>query len=128
MKHILWSLVLLLLLTRHPASVSAAQSESYQQTLIGTKAKAWEVGHWLNSAPFRLDDLKGQVVLVRFWTAPSLNKLYENYHPRGLEVLGFYHHKAPSPLDPEVVETFTKMFGFRFPVAIDENWKTLHDW
>jgi len=137
MKFILWIPVLLLLLTKHPTSVSAVQPE-LGQALIGTKAKAWEVGYWLNSDPLRLEDLGGKVILVRFWTAPAcpfcassapaLNEFYENYHHRGLEVLGFYHHKVSSPLNPEEVEAFAKMFGFRFPIAIDEDWKTLHHW
>ena len=148
MKRILWIpaflLLSLLLFTRHPAFASAAQSETGQarlparQALIGTKAKTWKVGHWFNSDPLRLEDLKGHVVLVRFWTAPgcpfcaasapALNEFYENYHHRGLEVVGFYHHKAFSPLDPEEVEAYAKTFGFRFPIAIDENWTTLRDW
>jgi len=143
MKHILWILALLLLLTGPLTSVRATPSESIQprhdaQTLIGTKAKAWDVKHWLHSEPLRLEDLAGHVILVRFWTAPgcpfcaasapALNEFYENYHDRGLKVLGFYHHKGSSPLDPEEVEAFAEKLGFRFPIAIDENWKTLRDW
>jgi len=140
-KRILWILafllLLLLLFTRRPASGSAAPADA-GQALIGTKAKAWNVGHWINSDPLGLEDLKGKVVLVRFWTAPecpfcaasapALNEFYENYRHRGLEVLGFYHHKASSPLDPEEVEAYTQAFGFRFPVAIDADWTTLGDW
>ncbi len=92
----------------------------------------------MNSAPLRLRDLKGKVILVRFWTAsgcpycvasaPALNEFYEKYHNQGLEVIGFYHHKSPSPLDSQEVQKYAEKFGFKFPVAIDYDWKTLKQW
>jgi len=48
-------LLLLLLFTEHPVSENSTPSKE-GQTLIGTKAKAWEVGHWLHSDPIRLED------------------------------------------------------------------------
>ncbi len=106
--------------------------------LIGSKAPEWQGTNWLNSPALRLADLRGKVVLVRWWTAPdcqycratapALNEFYEHYHSRGLEVVGFYHHKASEPLELEKVEEYSRQFGFRFPVAIDADWKTLHRW
>ena len=43
-------------------------------------------------------------------------------------MIGFYHHKSPHPLNPDEVESFTKQFGFQFPVAIDPEWRTLKRW
>ncbi len=140
-KYIFWIISLLLLalliFTRHPPTASS-EPVGEGQELIGTKAKEWEVGQWLHSKPLRLEDLKGKVVLVRFWTAPgcpfctasapALNEFHEKYHDQGLEVIGFYHHKSPSPLDPEEVQRYAKKFGFKFPVAIDYDWKTLRRW
>ncbi|HSN96976.1 MAG TPA: hypothetical protein VLS89_01720 [Candidatus Nanopelagicales bacterium] len=47
---------------------------------------------------------------------------------RRLTVIGMYHHKRPEPLDPEAVRAWVDQFGFRFPVAIDEDWRTLKRW
>lgn len=115
-----------------PGSLFAADK------LIGTKPTEWSVTNWINSSPLQLADLRGKVVLVRWWTAPdcpycratapALNEFYEMYHAQGLEVLGFYHHKAKEPLDPASVKKYADNFGFKFPVAIDVNWKTLHQW
>ena len=108
------------------------------ENLVGTKAPAWEVAHWLNSPPLALQDLRGKVVLVRWWTAPdcpyckatapALNEFYKSYHAQGLEIVGFYHHKSGAPLSVADVKTFSEKFGFKFPVAVDSDWKTLRHW
>jgi peroxiredoxin len=105
--------------------------------LIGTKAKDWQVKDWLNSNSLQLKDLSGKVVLVRWWTegcpfcsatAPALNEFYDRFHSRGLEVIGFYHHKSDQPLDLERVHRYAKQLRFKFPVAIDYDWRTLRSW
>jgi len=106
--------------------------------LIGKSAQEWEVQGWMNSKPLQLKDLRGEVVLVRFWTAPgcpycaasapALNEFYDKYHDQGLEVVGFYHHKSPEPLKIEDVKHYAGKFGFNFPIAIDYDWKTLRNW
>jgi peroxiredoxin len=106
--------------------------------LLGKPAAEWEVAHWLNSPPLRLADLRGKVVLVRWWTAPdcpfcgasapTLNDLDRRYRDRGLVVVGFYHHKENAPLDAAAVARYARAFGFRFPLAIDVDWKTLRRW
>jgi len=108
------------------------------EPLIGTEAPGRTVTNWFNSPPLQLKNLRGKVVLVRWWTAPdcpycratapSLNEFFEKYHSRGLEVIGFYHHKSDSSLDLAAVKQFSRDFGFSFPVAIDEDWTTLRLW
>ena len=108
------------------------------EKLIGTKPSGWQVEHWLNSKPLKLVELKGRVVLVRWWmapgcpycqaTAPALNEFYRAYHTRSLEVIGFYHHKSEEPLRPDDVKKRAEKFRFKFPVAIDTDWRTLKEW
>ena len=108
------------------------------EKLIGTQPPEWQVTNWFNSVPLRLEDLRGKVVLVRWWTAPdcpyckatapALNEFYETYHKRGLEVVGLYHHKSDQPLDVAEVTRFARNFGFKFPNAIDADWRTLRSW
>lgn len=119
-------------------TLSAAAHAADGGTLVGTAAPAWTVEHWLNSSPLTLEELRGDVVLVRWWTAPecpfctatapSLNDFHARYAQRGLRVIGFYHHKSRSALNTADVERYTKLFGFQFPVAIDPEWTTLRTW
>jgi thiol-disulfide isomerase/thioredoxin len=96
------------------------------------------VSQWFNSAPLTLADLRGRVVFVRWFmspdcpfcsgTAPALRALHESYADQGLVVVGMYHHKDPTPLDPENVRGWIEHFGYTFPVAIDADWRTLERW
>jgi len=108
------------------------------ERLVGTSPVEWQFTDWLNSSPLTLKDLKGKVVLVRWWTAPecaycratapALNEFYTEYHGKGLEIIGAYHHKSTSPLRIEEVKRYATDFGFSFPVAVDRDWQTLRRW
>jgi thiol-disulfide isomerase/thioredoxin len=109
--------------------------------LIGSAALPFRFEAWLNSAPLTLQELRGNVVLVRWWTdtcpfcassAPALRALHEEYADRGLKVIGVFHPKAgrDDPLDVARVQRTVAARQFVFPVAIDWNWRegTLKDW
>lgn len=114
-----------------------AQTLSDQAPLIGTRVSEWHVRDWLNADPVSLQELRGRPVLVRWWTAGcslcatstgSLNSLHERYAPHGLFVLGLYHHKSPGPLSVADVHDYARRFDYRFPIAIDHDWRTLQSW
>jgi len=106
--------------------------------VIDQPAPPWQVSQWFNSPPLSLEELRGKVVFVRWFTdpscpfcsatAPTLRALHERYAANGLAVIGMYHHKEETPLDPEQVGGWIKHFGYRFPVAIDKDWVTLRRW
>jgi len=106
--------------------------------LVGTRPPEWTIRGWLHSRPIALADLRGKAVLIRWFTGPQcpyctasaegIRTLAEKYRARGLVVLGFYHHKAATPLTREHVEAQARRLGFDFPIAIDEDWTTLHAW
>ncbi len=126
---------LVLMASNHPRADPRPEPA---ESLIGTKALEWSVTNWINSKPLALKDLKGKVILVRWWTgggcpyciatAPALTEFHDKYGSKGLVVIGFYHHKAEEPLSLATVKGYTKSFGFEFPVAIDPRWRTLKKW
>ena len=104
--------------------------------LIGTQAPEWSNQQWLNSQPLKLSELKGKVVLVRFFmesscpmcraSAPYLNDFYASYKDAGFVVVGMYTPKPyPRKADRTDVKRFVKDYEFEFPVAIDDEWTTL---
>ena len=108
---------------------------------IGVPAPSFQFDGWLNSEPLTLDDLRGRVVLVRWWTetcpfcassAPALRALDEQYSQQGLTVIGVYHPKADrdSPLNMDRVERAVAARELEFPIAVDWDWRngTLADW
>ncbi|HVA49194.1 MAG TPA: redoxin domain-containing protein [Pirellulales bacterium] len=103
--------------------------------MIGTRPGEWQVTEWINSGPLRLDDLRGKVVLVRWFmdpscpdcsaTAPALREFDELYRDAGLVVAGMFHN-SERPLDE--VREIVKQYGYAFPVAIDRETVTRRQW
>ena len=119
---------------------SATQDPAKQDpaaALVGTKPPEWQLERWLSSPPLTLQSLRGNVVLVRWWTAgcpycaassPALRAFDRAYGARGLQVIGVYHHKDDGPFDPSVYEKTASEYQFTFPVAFDPDWRTLRSW
>jgi thiol-disulfide isomerase/thioredoxin len=123
-----------------PITAIGPDAETFDtSSIIGKPAPGWDLPTWFNSEPRHVEDLRGKVVLVRWFmssecpycsaTAPSLVRLDEDYASKGLTIVGMYHHKSDGPL---VVDDVRKLvsdrYEFRFPVAIDDDWKTLERW
>ncbi len=132
------SILVLTALTGSAALAVATDPEAAGAELIGTKAPRWEGVEWLNTKPLRLEDLRGKVVLVRWWTdtcsycrrsAPALNEFHARYARRGLIVIGMYH---PKPIDRLItaseIREAAQERGFDFPIAIDRGWSVLRHW
>jgi thiol-disulfide isomerase/thioredoxin len=120
-----------------PGAAVSPPSETAAASLVGTAPDEWQAERWLNSPPLHLADLRGKVVLVRWWTAdcpfcsataPALRRFDRDYGGHGLVVVGMYHHKGADPFDPRVYEDTSKKYGFTFPVAFDPSWSTLKSW
>ncbi len=88
---------------------------------------------WINSPKLSLNDLKGQVVLVEFWTfgcincqhvQPSLKKLYADYSAKGFEIISFHDPEFDYEKKLENVQVAVKDNGIKYPVAIDNDFKT----
>jgi peroxiredoxin len=105
--------------------------------LIGTRAPEWNNRVWINSPALKLSQLKGKVVLVRFFmesscpfcraSAPFLNQFFARYKDKGLVVIGMYTPKpTPRETPVETVRQYVTKYGFQFPVALDNDWATLN--
>ena len=116
--------------------VLLAAMSAQGSSLVGTASPDWPARQWVQGGPLQLHDLRGKVVLVRFFmdsacplcraTAPALNALHEEFSPRGLVVIGMYTPKPrPRATSVDEVRRHVQAYGFRFPVAVDDDWAAL---
>lgn len=90
-------------------------------------------GEWFNSAPLHLDELKGKVVLIDFWTyscincqrtLPYLRIWWEKYRESGLVIIGVHSPEFEFEKDPNNVQQAIKDFALTYPVMQDNDFAT----
>ena len=125
--------------TQHGSTPTSDGAGSHRKgaELVGKPAPPFHLTHWLNSPSLEPADLKGKVLLVRWWTdscpfceatAPALRALDRKYRERGLVVAGIFH---PKPSGDESLRRMRKAadrLGFDFPLALDAHWDALDRW
>ncbi|HYY03514.1 MAG TPA: cytochrome c biogenesis protein CcdA [Gaiellaceae bacterium] len=91
------------------------------------------ISHWLNTPTLSIDALRGRVVLVDFWTyscinclrtLPHLEEWDRAYRSKGLVIVGVHTPEFGFEHDLDNVTTATKRLGVRYPVALDNDYKT----
>ena len=126
-KYLLLAALLLL------SVVTNAQTDG--SDIIGTRAPEFRGLTWINTDPISIKDLRGSVVLIRFWlvdcpycynTAPSLVEFKNEYRKSGLVIIGIHHPKSERTKNIELVKIRAEKFGFLFPIAQDTNWETIN--
>ena len=94
---------------------------------VGTRAPDFTAQD-LKGQTWTLDQVKGKVVLLRFWTdqcphcrfeMPVIEKVYRRLRPAGLEVLAVNVKQSP-----QVAEAFMAQMDITFPVVLDRDGKT----
>ena len=92
-----------------------------------------ELQNWVNSKPLTLADLRGQVVLLNFWTfgcfncqntIPHIRDLYAKYHGQGFEIVGLHAPEFDYEKEAANVAKAVKKDGITWPVAQDNGFKT----
>jgi thiol-disulfide isomerase/thioredoxin len=88
---------------------------------------------WLNSEPLSPAELRGQVVLVDFWTfdcincrntIPYLRRWYDQYHSQGLVIVGVHSPEFTYEHDVANVQQAIRDLKIPYPVALDNDMKT----
>jgi cytochrome c biogenesis protein CcdA/thiol-disulfide isomerase/thioredoxin len=94
---------------------------------------------WLNSPPLTVQDLRGKVVLVDFWTYSCINCLRslpyvkawaQKYKDQGLVVIGVHAPEFAFERNIDNVKKAVHDLGVDYPVAIDNNyaiWRALNN-
>jgi thiol-disulfide isomerase/thioredoxin len=88
---------------------------------------------WINSDPQTIQNLKGKVVLVDFWTyscincivtQPYLNAWHDEYQDDGLVILGIHAPEFSFEKKRENVEKAVIDAKIEYPVALDNDFET----
>lgn len=118
-----------------PAFTHAAGPAIQAATLpdFGPAPEFTGIERWLNSEPLTMDQLRGRVVLVDFWTyacincirtLPHVNRWAELYTPQGLTVVGVHTPEFPFERTTSNVEVAMRRHGVKHPVAQDNRYGT----
>lgn len=90
---------------------------------------------WLNSTPLNADDLKGKVVLVKFWTygchncnavEPYVIDWHKKYTDQGLLVIAIHTPEFSHEHQLNNVRAYMKQHDVPYPVVLDNdfnNWR-----
>jgi len=124
------------LLGKNPKAADTSQLSG----LFNAQTKASEfvgITTWLNlpenKQQLSIEELKGKVVLVDFWTytcincirtLPYVTKWYDTYKDKGFVVIGVHTPEFAFEKETRNVETAIAQFGIKYPVAQDNNYQT----
>lgn len=108
-----------------------------RDTLVAARsappAPAFAKGTWINSERLTLEDLRGRVVLVDFWTfgcyncrntLPALKQLHESYADKGLAIVGVHTPEFGHEKKVENVRQQVAALGVLYPVVTDNDFET----
>lgn len=91
------------------------------------------LGPWFNSMPLTIQQLKGKVVLIDFWTYSCINCIRtlpylvawdKMYRDKGLVIIGVHTPEFEFEKKPDNVRQAIARFGIQYPVALDNQYAT----
>jgi thiol-disulfide isomerase/thioredoxin len=91
------------------------------------------ISQWLNSAPLSISDLKGNVVMIQFWTfgcincqrtLPYVTRWHEQYAAKGLKIIGVHTPEFAYERDVNNIKDAMQKHGINYAVALDNEFKT----
>jgi cytochrome c biogenesis protein CcdA/thiol-disulfide isomerase/thioredoxin len=108
-------------------------AESAAGKVVGLPAPELpRTGAWLNSPPLQLQDLRGQAVLIDFWTwdcvnclrsVPVIERLHQRYAARGLVVIGVHTPEFAHERPLDGVRAAVRRLGLHYPVVLDNDYR-----
>lgn len=91
------------------------------------------IDSWINTDGESIQDLKGKVVLIDFWTyscinciraIPNIQTWYDKYKDAGLVVVGVHAPEFAFEKQKSNVENAVSEFGITYPVGLDNDFQT----
>ncbi len=96
-----------------------------------------DIDGWLQSDITSLEELRGRVVAVQFWTfgcsncratLPHLRSLYDDLGGDDFEVVGVHAPEFDHEADPDAIAAAAADLGVTWPIALDTEKRTFRSW
>ena len=117
---------------------NACEADPSQLANCGPARRFVGIDTWLNSrTELTMDDLRGDVVLIDFFTfgcincqrtQPHLNEWNAKYGDQGLRVIGVHSPEFDFEKDIGNVTSALRDQGITYPVGIDNDFRTWREW
>lgn len=101
------------------------------RAFVGRRAPDVAGAVWINSGPLSIQNLRGSVVLVEFWTfgcfncrnvEPQVKAWHQRYGDQGLVVVGVHTPEFAYEKDAAAVTHYVTDHDIRYPVVTDDNY------
>lgn len=124
---------------QHPNSSTVTQSQKPSSIEIAAASNGPSlpefqgISQWLNSAPLKVADIKGKIVLVQFWTfacincqrtLPYVTRWHRQYAAQGLKVIGVHTPEFPFEREVNNVKQALQRHGITYAVPLDNDYQT----
>jgi thiol-disulfide isomerase/thioredoxin len=105
--------------------------------MLGNALAFTDLDGWLQTDIAGLDDLRGQVVIVQFWTfgcynckntIPYLQDIYAKHKDSGLEIVGVHAPEFDYEREPEAILAAAQDLGVTWPIALDTQRRNFRAW
>lgn len=119
------------------AETTVAVTTTTTPPMLGQALGLTDLDGWLQTDIAGLADLRGQVVIVQFWTfgcynckntIPYLRDIYREYHDAGLEIVGVHSPEFDYERDPEAILAAAQDLGVTWPIALDTQRRNFRAW
>jgi len=96
-----------------------------------------DIDGWLQSDVTSLEELRGQVVIVEFWTfgcyncknrLPYTQDIYAAYRDQGLEIVGIHSPEFAYEKEVDAIVEALDRLGVTWPVVLDTDRRTFREW
>lgn len=127
-----------------PSEATATASPTIAQTVQtpdlpnrGPHPELLGIDGWLQSELTSLEELRGKVVAVQFWTfgcsnckatIPHMQELYEEYGDERFEIVGIHAPEFDFEAEVPNIEAAADELGVTWPIVLDTDKRTFHSW
>ena len=125
--------------TFNPNSSLTPSNEIALQSSGKTLPELQGISNWINSEPLTLASLRGNVVLLQFWTfacsncqatIPHLVGWHDKYANKGLKIVSVHTPEFPYEREINNIKQAVKKRNIKYAVAVDngfETWKAYNN-